>query len=85
MGSDHDPFGKKLERRAIQIGLRNNFIQSFAKEDIILIEDISDFVREQHYLVLKDDLESLMIPYEKPLTFKDQELNRKLKLNETGY
>lgn len=82
---DHDPFGNKLERRAIQIGLRNNLIHSFAIEDIILIEDISDFVKEQYQFVLNDNLESLMIPDEKPLVFEDQNLNKKLKLDETNH
>lgn len=77
---DHDPFWKKLERRAIQIGLRNGFIKSFAKEDILLIEDISEFVKEQHHFVVNDDLDNLIIPEEKPLLFEDGNLNKKLKL-----
>ncbi|WP_292008268.1 DUF4291 domain-containing protein [Chryseobacterium sp.] len=76
---DHDPFGNKLERRAIQIGLRGEFIHSFAKEDIILIEDISDFVSEQYQLVWEDKLNELLLPEEKPLLFNDT-LNKKLKL-----
>lgn len=79
---DHDPFGRKLERRAIQIGLRNEFTRSFAKEDIILIEDISDFVKEQHQFVLNDDLENLILPEEKLLLFNDENLNRKLRLDQ---
>lgn len=77
---DHDPFGNKLERRAVQIGLRNEFIRSFAKEDVIFIEDISDFVKEQHQLVLKNSIGELMIPEEKPFLFEDENLNKKLKL-----
>lgn len=77
---DHDPFGNKLERKAIQIGLRNQHIHSFAKEDIILIENISDFVQEQYQFVLNDDLDQLVIPEEKPLLFDDEVLNRKLNL-----
>ncbi|MDR6526597.1 hypothetical protein J2787_001977 [Chryseobacterium rhizosphaerae] len=77
---DHDPFGNKLERKAIQIGLRNEHIHSFAKEDIILIENISDFVQEQYQFVLNDDLDQLVIPEEKPLLFDDEVLNRKLNL-----
>jgi hypothetical protein len=69
-----------LERRAIQIGLRNDLIKSFAVEDIILIEDISDFVKEQHQFVLNDDLENLMLPEEKPLLFDNADLNKKLRL-----
>lgn len=78
---DHDPFGRKLERKAIQIGLRNDFITSFAQADIISIDDISDFVKEQHQFVLNNDLEHLMLPEEKPLLFDDENLNRKLNLN----
>jgi len=78
---DHDPSGRKLERKAIQIGLRNNFITSFAQEDIVLIDDISDFVKEQHQFVLNNDPDSLMLPEEKPLLFDDECLNRKLNLN----
>lgn len=77
---DHDPFGNKLGRKAIQIGLRNEHIHSFAKEDIILIENISDFVQEQYQFVLNDDLDQLVIPEEKPLLFDDEVLNRKLNL-----
>lgn len=77
---DHDPFGVKQERRAIQIGLRNDLIKSFAKEDLILIENISEFVIEQHRFVLNDDLDHLMVPEEKPLLFDDEVLNKKLRL-----
>lgn len=77
---DHDPFGNKLERRAIQIGLRGDFIRSFAKDDLILIENISDFVREQHQFVLNDHLDNLNIPSEKPLLFDDENLNKKLRI-----
>jgi len=78
---DHDPYGNKLERRAIQIGLRDDFIKSFAKEDIVLIEDISEFVKEQYEFVQNKQLEKLMVPAEKPFLFKDEELNKKLKIS----
>lgn len=77
---DHSPYGGKLERRAIQIGLRDEFTRSYAKEDILLIEDISDFVKEQYEFVQKKELDNLLIPAEKPFLFKDEKLNKKLKL-----
>lgn len=77
---DHDPHGSKLERRAIQIGLRKEFIKSFAQDDIIEIEDISPFVKEQYELVKSNNLDDLVIPYEQPLIFKDEKLNKYLKL-----
>ena len=49
---DHNPYGGKLERRAIQIGIRNREIVRYAKEDIIKIEDISAYVNEQYQYVL---------------------------------
>ncbi|WP_271764736.1 DUF4291 domain-containing protein [Aquimarina algiphila] len=77
---DHDPYGVKQERRAIQIGLRKEFVKSYAKDDILEIEDISEFVVEQYKLVTSQNLEDLMTPKEKPLTFEDDELNGYLML-----
>lgn len=78
---DHDPFGEKLKRRAIQIGIRNEEIVQFAKSDIIEIEDISEFVREEFEKVKRNNLEELMIPEEKPFYFGDESLNKKLELS----
>lgn len=77
---DHDPYGAKLERRAIQIGIRNQFIRSYAKEDIIEIEDISEFVAEQYEFVKSNQLEKLMIPAERPFLPEGDELQKKLQL-----
>ncbi|GAA4107535.1 DUF4291 domain-containing protein [Aquimarina addita] len=77
---DHDPFGAKLARRAIQIGLRKEFTISYATEDILEIEDISEFVTAQYEFVKSNALENLMIPLEKPLVFDDDELNSYLML-----
>jgi hypothetical protein len=44
---DHDPSGAAVERRAIQLGLRGDVLARYAKDWIIDIEDISDFVRQQ--------------------------------------
>jgi hypothetical protein len=60
--------------------LKGDFIRFFAKDDLILIEDISDFVKEQYQFVLNDDLDNLIIPAEKPLLFEDENLNKKLKI-----
>ncbi len=77
---DHDPYGAKLERRAIQIGLRKEYIQSYSKDDILEIEDISDFVKEQYEFVKSKNLNDLVIPNEKPLVFENEELNKYLML-----
>ena len=77
---DHNPYGGKLERRAIQIGIRNEEIIKYAKEDILEIEDISEFVREQHQFVLAKDLDKLIVPAEKPYLSSSEEVNKFLKL-----
>ncbi len=61
---DHDPFGSKLDRRAIQIGLKGNNLKKFGQEQIKRIEDITDFVKEQKLLLDQHGLNALMVPVE---------------------
>lgn len=79
---DHDPYGSKLERRAIQIGIRNQEIEKYAKDDILEIEDISAFVKKQHQFVLNRELDNLLIPEEFPFKPKDNVTFNHLKLSE---
>ena len=44
---DHDPAGGKCERRALQLGLRGEMLRQYAREAILEIEDISEFVAAQ--------------------------------------
>ncbi len=77
---DHNPYGAKLERRAIQIGIRGKEAVNYAKDDILEIEDITPFVKEQYQFVLNKQLDQLMIPEEHPLVFNDKVLNKNLRL-----
>ena len=77
---DHDPYGAKLDRRAIQIGIRGEEIERYSKEDILKIEDISDFVNEQYQHVENKNLDQLLTPKEQPLLFNNEDLNVKLRL-----
>lgn len=61
---DHDPFGNPVNRRAIQLGIRGHAIKKYAKDWIVSIDDISDFVSEQRRIVESGNLESLEIPKE---------------------
>ena len=45
---DHGPKGHPLERRAIQLGLRGRMLRRYGEEELLGIEDITPFVREQH-------------------------------------
>lgn len=62
---DHCPYGTKLERRAIQLGLRNDFLLPFKGEGIVKVEDISSFVKEQRKHVENQELNKLIIPKER--------------------
>ncbi len=61
---DHDPAGSPVPRRAIQLGLRGKTLAKYAREWIIGIEDVSEFVTEQYQLVLSKDYDHLMTPCE---------------------
>ena len=75
---DHDPHGQKLERRAIQLGLRGPILAKYGREWIVSIEDISEFVRQQHLSVRQRRLEDLMIPKEEAYTVPDQAVRDRL-------
>jgi hypothetical protein len=64
---DHDPKGHALERRAIQLGLRGRMLRRYGEEDLLDIEDITPFVREQHAHVHGDHAR-LVLPRERVYT-----------------
>jgi hypothetical protein len=61
---DHAPNSNPLDRRAIQLGLRGEVVARFAREWILGIEDISDFVREQHECFVTNGTQNLVTPKE---------------------
>mgnify|MGYP001810325108 CR=1 FL=1 len=75
---DHDPFGSKQERRAIQLGLKGKILKVFGEEMIQRIENITDFVKSQKQFVDKKEMENLLVPTEKIYTTTSQSLNKKL-------
>lgn len=61
---DHDPYGKSLPRRAIQLGLRGNRLLPFKGESILRIENISEFVRAQKLILDSNSVEQIITPVE---------------------
>jgi hypothetical protein len=61
---DHHPSGAKLERRAVQLGLRGDALRRYGREWIVRIEDVSGFVEEQRAHVRGGSLERLVTPAE---------------------
>ncbi|TAE21938.1 MAG: DUF4291 domain-containing protein [Cytophagales bacterium] len=69
---DHDPYGNKLTRRAMQLGLRGETLKCFATDWIISIEDITDFVLEQGDLLKSGRLRELQVAEEQVVEFSKQ-------------
>lgn len=79
---DHHPSGAKLERRAIQLGLRGAALGSFADAWILGIEDITPFVVEQRGRVRSGDLDELVTPREEVYPVADAEVAGRLGVEE---
>ncbi|MET3180637.1 UNVERIFIED_ORG: hypothetical protein ABIC43_003803 [Variovorax guangxiensis] len=60
---DHSPKGGKLERRAIQLGLRGHTLAAFAHEELLEVIDMRAFVAAQR-LLTQDDSPELQLPVE---------------------
>lgn len=65
---DHDPLGHAVSRRAIQLGLRGGTLRRFATQELLGVEDITGFVREQR-AVLAQRMEGLITPIESEYPF----------------
>ena len=67
---DHDKYGLKQKRKAIQIGLKGEVLKAFVTEMILEIEDITSFVKAQHlHKICGDDF---LVPQEKVITFNEK-------------
>lgn len=77
---DHHPNGEKLERRAIQIGIKRELLQKFATEWIISVEDITAFVREQKRRIDSGLWNELEVIKEEKITIHNPEIILKLEL-----
>ena len=71
---DHNYKGEKLKRRAIQLGLKDEVLEKFGKEQIECIMDITDFVKEQKELIDRNQIDKLLIPKERIIEFDDQKV-----------
>ena len=77
---DHHPSGAKLERRAIQLGLRGNVLANYAREWIVNIEDISEFVQQQRQSK-EGDRTQLLTPCETVYPVIDPDIFQRLGLS----
>lgn len=70
---DHEPSGKPVGRRAVQLGLRGAALQRYGQQELISVEDITPFVVEQRQH-LGDDLGKLQTPEERVYYPQDQQV-----------
>jgi hypothetical protein len=61
---DHDPSGAKLERRAIQLGLRGEVLEAFSKRALLEVIDMTEFVAEQRPRAASSGFADLRTPVE---------------------
>jgi hypothetical protein len=74
---DHLPSGEPLTRRAIQLGLRGEILAKYAKEWLLGIEDVSEFVRQQREHA-KSPFDTLIAPKEDVYRVTDPEVAARL-------
>jgi hypothetical protein len=74
---DHDPYGNKEERKAIQIGMKGEILKKFCTEWIVSIEDITDFVSKEYEKVLNHRIGDLIVPYEEILEL-DESISKRI-------
>lgn len=78
---DHSPYGGKLTRRALQLGLKNDTLEQFGKHQVTRIEDITDFVQQQKKHVDNRQLERLYVPQERVYSITNTSLAQQIGLS----
>jgi hypothetical protein len=81
---DHDPSGAKLERRAIQLGLRGDVLQAFSKRELVAVIDMTEFVAEQRPHAAVAGFAGLRTPVERAYVPSDPAVGRRLGLASMG-
>ncbi|MEM8639390.1 MAG: DUF4291 domain-containing protein [Cyanobacteria bacterium P01_G01_bin.54] len=78
---DRHPLYNRLERRAIQLGLRGEILAKYAQKWIVSIEDISEFVHQQYQWVQARDWQNLIVPQETVYPVQDRAIAQHLQLS----
>ena len=78
---DHHPSGAKLERRAIQIGLRGDVLEAFGSHEIMEVMDLSPLVAEQRGILTEKGISQLQTPRERVYLPRDMAIRAAMKLD----
>ncbi|MFI5380122.1 MAG: DUF4291 domain-containing protein [Tepidisphaerales bacterium] len=79
---DHHPTGAKIERRAIQLGLRGEMLELFARRELLEVIDLSDFVAEQRSRMSSEGVSALVTPRQRVYRPADPIVAARLRLAE---
>lgn len=77
---DHDPSGAKLERRAIQLGLRGDVLEAYGRRELVEVLDVSEFVAEQRERLSSGGTSVLVTPQERVYRPPDHSVAARLRL-----
>lgn len=80
---DHSPTGGKLECRAIQLGLRGDFLAEYGREAVEIL-DMSDRVAEQRRNAVRERYEALRTPAEAIYAPASDEVCQRLELESSS-
>lgn len=75
---DHDPYGNKQERKAVQLGMKGAILKQFCTKWITGIEDITGHVKEEYKKVQEKKLDELMIPFEEVIELNDEVIEQRI-------
>lgn len=78
---DHDPYGNKQERKAIQLGMKGEVLKNFCINWITKIEDITAFVKTAHQKVLQHNIDELIVPFEEIIKMNDTVIEKRIAVN----
>lgn len=79
---DHHPSGARLERRAIQLGLRGDTLTAFGTRELVEVIDLSEFVAAQRTVLASAGVSSLITPRERVYRPADPQTAARLRLAE---
>lgn len=82
---DHHPSGAKLDRRAIQLGLRGPVLERFATTELLEVIDLTAFVAEQREVLAARGVSALETPRERVYVPADPEITLHLRLAAGGH
>ncbi|MBS1636687.1 MAG: DUF4291 domain-containing protein [Bacteroidetes bacterium] len=81
---DHDPVGKKQDRRAIQLGLKGETLQKFATQWISRIDDITPFVKNEYEKLKAGYSNDLLVPFENVLKIENPSIAKRIGIYENN-